>query len=246
MSDNTDLSILDSFAGDDGFATVASPSPDNFPTSYLRFKKGTFVLADGATVPVGTAFLALAATELWMRLERDQKPVRVLREGDNPLPSRPELGDNDPDLWPAFDGKPSDPWARTYELMLVEEQSGRPIIFSTSSYTGRSEIENLCRLITIERRTRGSKARPIVKIGCGVWNSRRGPVAVPKFDIRGWVGEEDVPELPPTKLQADLTEILEKRSVIAAPAAPRSGKHKKVEPPPWDSDDLDDAIPENL
>jgi len=258
---------LDEFSGDDGFELVATPAGRNFRAVYMRFVKGTYELgAEREPVPSGTEFIVIGATESWVRLARGEAVRRVLREPGKPFPQRNELGDTDQSQWPLFDGKPSDPWRLSNELLLMEKETGRRVIFSTTSRTGREAVADLCRLITYQRRSRGSNAKPIVSIGVGTYRSRRGPVATPKFTIVDWIdgdSSEPPPESGPTspplsspplsQLANDLTEHLEKRSAIspteqstgasAHPRRKKSASRESTPRPPWDSDDLDDEIP---
>ena len=258
---------LDEFSGDDGFELVGTPAGPNLRAVYMRFVKGTYELgAEREPVPLGTQFIVIAAKEGWARLVRGEDVRRVPREPGKPFPQRTELGDTDQSQWPLFDGQPSDPWRLSNELLLMEKETGRRVIFSTTSWTGREAVADLCRLITHQRRSRGPNAKPIVSIGVGTYRSRRGPVATPKFTIVDWI-DGDSSEPPPgsgptspplsspplSQLANDLTEHLEKRSAIspteqstrasAHPRRKKSASRESTPRPPWDSDDLDDEIP---
>jgi hypothetical protein len=248
---------LTDISADDGFALVATPAGPNFRAVFMRFVKGTYELgAEREPVPTGTQFIAVAATEGWVRLARGEPVRRVQREPGKPFPQRSELGDTDQSQWPLFDGQPSDPWTLGNELLLTEKETGRPVIFTTTSWTGREAVADLCRLITYHRRSRGANARPIISIGVGSYRSRRGPVATPKFAIVHWIdGDHSGPaiaEPAQSNLTTDLIEHLETRSAIAPtakstgaehPRRKKSASRKSTSRPPWDSDDLDDEIP---
>ena len=254
---------LDEFSGDDGFELVGTPAGPNLRAVYMRFVKGTYELgAEREPVPLGRQFIVIAAKEGWARLVRGEDVRRVPREPGKPFPQRNELGDTDQSQWPLFDGKPSDPWRLSIELLLIEKETGRPVIFVTTSLTGREAVTDLCRLITYQRRSRGPNAKPIVSIGVGTYRSRRGPVATPKFTIVDWIDSDDLeppagcgeppagsgPTSPPlAKLATDLTEHLEQRSAISPTAqstdAPTRPQRNKPKQPSRDSDDLDDEIP---
>jgi hypothetical protein len=260
--------VIPEFSGDDGFELVATPAVPHFRAAYMRFVKGTYECgAEREPVPPGTQFFVLGATGGWVRLARGEPVRRVPREAEKPFPQRSELGDTDETQWPLFDGKPSDPWTLSNELLLAEKETGRPVIFTTTSWTGREAVADLCLLITYQRRTRGRDARAIISIGVGAYRSRRGPVATPKFTIVGWVGGDDTPEpapataetgptsfgptsagaeLPASQLARDVTAHLEKRSTISATAqstGPQERpRQKKPAPPPWEDNDLDDEI----
>jgi hypothetical protein len=264
---DVNLPAIPGFSGDDGFGMVAIPAGPNFRAAYLRFVKGNYELgAEREPIPSGTQFIAHAATEGWVRLARGEPPRRVPREPGKPFPAREELGDLDESLWPLFDDKPSDPWILTNELLLTAKETRRPVIFTTSSWTGREAVADLCRLIVYQRRVRGANARPIISIGVGSYRSRRGPVAVPKFTVIDWIGDtngqdptlakpgpissgpiSEGAELSASQLARDVTAHLEKRSTISATAQSTGPQErlqrKKPEPPPWEDNDLDDEIP---
>ena len=247
---------LDEFSGDDGFELVATPAGPNFRAVYMRFVKGTYELgAEREPVPLGTQFIVIAAKEGWARVVRGEDVRRVPREPGKPFPQRNELGDTDQSQWPLFDGQPSDPWTLSNELLLIEKETGRPVIFASTSWTGREAVADLCRLITYQRRSRGPNAKPIVSIGVGTYRSRRGPVATPKFTVLAWIDTNGT-ELGPSATANDLTEHLEKRSAISPTAkstgpqpsrqqAPRERTGPRSASVPWE-DELDDQIPDNL
>jgi hypothetical protein len=245
---------LNELSGDDGFALVATPAGSNFRAVYMRFVKGTYELgAEREPVPSGTQFIAITATEGWVRLARGEPVRRVQREPGKPFPQRSELGDTDQSQWPLFDGQPSDPWTLSNELLLIDKETGRPVIFATTSWTGREAVADLCRLIIYQRRSRGTNAHPIISIGVGTYRSRKGPVATPKFTIVNWIdGERPEPaiaEPAQSNLTTDLIEHLETHSAIAPtakstgaaeyPRRKKSASRKSTSRPPWDSDDLE-------
>ena len=204
-------------------------------------------------VPSGTEFIVLAAGEHWLRLERGVKPVRIPRELGKPFPQRSELGDLDPKFWAVFADKPSDPWTDMLELLLVERKTNRLVLFQIGTITGKPCIEDLCRIVTNERDTRGPRAKPIIALKVGMVPTKNGPIPIPQFEIVGWVDGVE-PETVPSKLAADLTAVLEKRSVID-PSAKRTGandnakgvvgKQKRRKEPVWtaNTDELDDENP---
>lgn len=238
------LSVSTASDDGDGFSLVATPSETNFRAAFMRFVKGNYALG-AAREPVehGTKFVAFGAKEDWLRLEKGAPVQRIQREPNKPFPTRSELGDLDQAAWPRFDGKPSDPWTLSNELLLTEKDTGRPVIFTTTSWTGREAVTDLCRLITYQRRQRGANARPIITIGAGTYQSPRGPVAIPKFAIVDWV--DGAQEPPQSQLDDDLMGHLQSRSTISGTAKSTSGAarmRRQLRPTPVD-DDLDDEIP---
>jgi len=241
------------FSGEgDGIDLVATPTAATARIAFMRFIKGNYLLGmEKENVPLGTEFLVRGASEGWVRLVKNEPVQRIPRQPGVPFPTRAELGDDDDSKWPLFDGKPSDPWCLSNELLLTERQTGRAVIFTTTSFTGREAVSDLCRLITYHRRSRGAQAKSIVAIGVGMANFGRGPVAIPKFTIADWLDSEAEPEpepKPPSPLQNDLTEHLQGRSVLSGTekstaSVPRR-QRKKSAPKAWDDDnDLNDTLP---
>jgi hypothetical protein len=175
-------------------------------------------------------------------------PVRIAREADKPFPRRDELGDTDERLWPEFAGKPSDPWMQCLELLLIDRETGRPIIFSTATRTGRPAVEDLCRSITFRRRVLGPKARPVIKLKAGTIQARVGPVLVPQFEVIDWVDAVQMPEVAPSQLKADMTTHIQQPPIgpdVKTAGLGNPPKGKKTPPLPW-KDDLDDEIPRDI
>jgi hypothetical protein len=253
---------------DDGFDLVATPTTATFRAKYMTFKQGEYLLgAEQEVVPHGTRFIVHAATEGWVRLVRGEPVQRIPREPGKPFPARKELGDLDESKWPVFDGKPSDPWKLSNELLMVARETGQPVILQVTSWSAREKVIDLCRLVTFQRRQRSDTAKPIIAIGAATRQNQRGSFKVPTFTPVDWIGKaetvseppssptkggpgaaEMVAEPPLSKLANDLTEHLQARSVLSVPetsAAPkRRPRHKKPEVPPWqDDNDLDDVIP---
>jgi hypothetical protein len=241
MDDRKDIALFvaGEFTGDDGFGLVGLPVAGTaIRAPYMRFKKGNYLLGqEESLVPLGTAVIALQATEGWVRLVRDEPPRKIPREAGQPFPMRTQLGDTDQSKWALFDGKPSDPWQMATELALIEQATGQWMIFTTTSATGRGAVADLCRLITYQRRQRGDNAKPVVEIGTGMITLRFGPIAIPKFKIIDWIQIEAPP------VAADQTEVLEKRSTIAGDAKTTGPKRSRKKPEvPW-NEDLDDRNP---
>jgi hypothetical protein len=129
------------YNADDGFDLVATPTEQSFRASNLRFIKGIYVKdAGNEPVPAGTQFIAIAASECWVRLKKGEAPQEITRQPSKPFPRREELPDQDPELWATFDGTPSDPWKLTNKLLLADTTSGTPAVFSTSSFTGKRAV----------------------------------------------------------------------------------------------------------
>jgi hypothetical protein len=233
-------------AEDDGISLVANPTIDSIRPTFGRFVKGLYTVGSAREpLPHGTRCVVHGAAEGWQRLVKGEKMRRIPRRPNEDFPKRRDLGDLDQDEWPTFDGKPTDPWRQVNELLLTVCETGRPIILSISSDTGREVVSNLCREILYGRRTRGPTAKAIISLGATTENFRFGPVAVPKFTIVDWIDGDGTPE--PLQSQPDVTEHIERRSMInpaARSATKRTSKQKQGQPR-WSpsDDDLDDDIP---
>jgi len=212
----------------------------------MSFKKGDFYIGkEQEFVPLGTKYVAHSAGEGWVRLVRGEPVRRIPRVAGQPFPARAELGDTDKALWPRFDNEPNNPWVLSKELLLTEQATGRPVIFKTGTFTGREAVAALCRFITYQRRARCDNAKPIIELGCGTWQSKRGPIAIPKFTIIGWDGAETVGL---GTLVHDVSEYLQAKSTIPADATstnplPKPRRRKAEPPPPPWEDNLTDQIP---
>jgi hypothetical protein len=232
----------------DGIEMVATPTVDSVRPAFARFVKGLYVLgSDREPLPHGTQCVVHGAGEGWARLVKGEPVRRIPRKPNEPFPSRKELGDLDQTQWPVFDGKPTDPWRLVDELLLTVRDTGRPVILSLSSPTGREAVADLCRLILYQRRSRGPTTKAVVSLGAGTVNFRFGPVAIPKFTIVDWIDADGEPE--PLQSQNNVMEHIERRSAIntaARSAVKQTPRRKLAEPPSSNDDDLDDDIPFDL
>jgi hypothetical protein len=247
MNDIIPATAYNLHAGD-GIEMVSQPTIDAIRPAFAKFTKGLFLVgSDHETLPHGTKCIVHGASEGWARLVKGEPLQRIPREPNKAFPTRNELGELDQSQWPLFDGKPSDPWRLVNELLLTVCDTGRPVFLSVSSSTGGEVVCDLCRLITYQRRSRGPTAKAVIALGASTLMFRFGSVAIPKFEIVDWIGSNGQ-EPQPSKLQNDLTEHLQAKSVIdptAKSTATQAPKRKKVQPAPW-VDDLDDEIPANL
>jgi len=117
MNDKLPTKISEEYGASDGFDLVSTPAhPEGYRAQYMGFKKGQYLKrAEQTPVPLGTEYVAVSASESWVRLEKDTSPVRIPREPGKPFPRRDELGDTNQQLWPVFADKPSDPWTHTLD-----------------------------------------------------------------------------------------------------------------------------------
>ena len=116
----------------------------------LLYRKGEWSRGeDDRPVPLGTRLL-VNRVEIWEGWVRwwDGNPAefRISRLIDNaPKLAREDLGLTDETLWPAnSDGKSRDPWQPVYRIVM-RDQEGVLLTFSTSSWGGRKAVAKLCR-----------------------------------------------------------------------------------------------------
>jgi hypothetical protein len=243
-----DVSLPMLYSDTDGFELVATPTSATFRAKYMSFKKGHYFLgAEQEEVPLGTTFVVHGAMQGWAYMARGEKMRRIPREKGKPFPSREELGDTDPAKWPQFDGKPSDPWSLSNELLMTMRDTGQPVIFSIRSWSGREVVEDLCRLVMFQRKQRGDNAKPVVAIGSATRKNPRGMYDIPTFTIIEWISADAVPEPEPSQLANDLSEQLQGSSTISPTAKstaplPQPRRRKASEPAPRVADDLDDEV----
>src|SRR5262249_25863156 len=141
------------------------------------------------------------------------------------------------------------PWSLANELLMTQCDTGAPIIFSTTSWSGREVVSDFCRLVSFQRRQRGDDAKPIAALGSTMKPSKHGPYDVPVIRLEGWIGAQDVPEPPPSKLSRDVTDHLQAKSVLGGAETTTAPlpqpRRRKVKPKEQESptDDLDDELP---
>jgi hypothetical protein len=171
----------------DGFALAAASLPANAPL--ISFTKGTFVYrSDREEVPPGTLFQVMAAATGWLRFHGPgQLPDRIVATPGKSLPGRSELGDNDPAKWSkGLNGQPRDPWNEVAELALVNDKTGLPVVFSTTSNTGLRAVGQLVREIVWGRHTMGAQAIAVIDLQCGRLHNAYETL-VPRFPIVRWI-----------------------------------------------------------
>jgi hypothetical protein len=228
---------------DDGFATAAATLPANAPI--VSFTKGEFLYrSDRTPIPPGTLFRVMAVFTGWIKFHGvGQPPDRIPCSPGKSLPSRSELGDNDPAQWKkGLNGLPRDPWCEVAELALVNDGSGLPAVFSTTSATGLRAVGQLAREIVWGRYTTGPAAIAVIDLQCGKLRNAYETL-VPRFTIVRWITENtNVPKaLPvPTPVTSPVLPSTDK-SLKRAEAALK--KRLAGKPASTLAEDLDDCTP---
>lgn len=199
----------------------------------LKFSEGFWTFGQNAT-PVEDKFrlMAEATAAAWVRWEAG-KPVEYrLRKG--PWEDRGDLGYEDASSWEAGpDGKPRDPWQQTKFVYLTDLKTAEAYTFSTSSWSGRSAIEELASTIH-RKRFSGRKALPMVELSKAQMKTKFGMKWKPVLKVVEWVYPDGEPgsktvlatetNVPVERIKGDLQKVLPKMKTIA-------------------HDDMDDEIP---
>jgi len=179
-------------------------SRDGTALKFAKTGDWTAGFGDDATkLPVGTQLvaqpeqLALAWTR-WVGGKPTDRHVTLVATGQAP-PLRSSLGDNDQALWEADDeGQLRDPWQKSHELPLVDQESGERYLYSTNSVGGTGALGKLS-LAYSRGRVRHPNSDPVVALGAGGYQHRiksRGYIHTPSLKIVSWVPRADGDELP--------------------------------------------------
>jgi hypothetical protein len=230
----------------DGFENVASGSDTR--ARLLRFVKGAWLAGvERAVVFPGSRAIALALNEGWVRIVRGEAVQRVARQPGEPVLAREELGELDTEMWPLFDGRPSDPWGYTYALLLQFCSDGRRLTFETRSVTGASAVRDLAAAVTWHRRIEGNSAKPIIELNVGTWQSDRGPNPIPRFDIVDWInGNQPAAAANRPVVSSATQSALQQKLGASGQVFPQPRRRSQTEQPAEKkpvSEALDDELP---
>ena len=189
---------MDYFAA---YAAATRMSNSNIAGTLLRYVKGVFIIGKGENeMPLKSKLVFNMPSFLlgWQRWE-NKRPVEqlmgLLYDGFKPIP-KDALSHRDEAEWePGPDGKASDPWQFTNQVVCTK---GRDVYtFTTSSSGGIKALGILCDEYSNEGRQR-PKMLPIVEVGSSSYKHNDwGKVPTPTFAIVGWSAETsaDMPEV---------------------------------------------------
>jgi hypothetical protein len=170
----------------------------------LKFVKGKYKIGDDE-VPLGTQYVAHASQLVfcWIKFVDGKVADRRMGKAAEKWvpPERAELGDTDQSEWEVEDGRPKDPWVFQHLLPFEDIESGELAIFTTSSIGGRIAVERLVREYARRVRRKGSRALPIIRLGCKQMPTNKyGDVPRPDFPVIGW---DEAPAGDPPQSRAD-------------------------------------------
>jgi hypothetical protein len=219
-------------------------------------KEGEWVAGkDEEDIKPGTQLLAYVPSlhDGWVRWE-NQRPTNWeigLVSHDHPkyganrfrLKTRDELGDNDPDQWPAR-GKDkkekTDPWQRTQYIVLVNPENEQLYTYGVHTKGGQQALGGLLEEWVNNCSRKGEAEQPIVKLGSDSYDHERyGETFYPILEIVDFTDE-----LPQSLIDTGITET---PKVEAAPAQkaiasstqqpmqavkPPAAEKQAVKPPP--------------
>ena len=97
-----------------------------------------------------------------------------------------------------MDRLPQDPWVETWTIQFHDPKTGTDLIFTTSSWGGKSASGGLLRAYGQHLRSHpDSKSFPVVELQTGTMRTKAwGDVPKPVFRIIGWTGNGPTDPLP--------------------------------------------------
>jgi hypothetical protein len=163
----------------------------------LKFVKGKWEIGDDE-IPEGTEYVAHIDQMLraWIRFEDSEVVDRRIEKVASgiKLPTRAELGDNEPANWKEKDAddRPRDPWCKQWFLPLTSVETDDFVMFVTGSKGGIGAIGNLCR---VYGRTERNGLLPIVALKTRSYKHKQyGRIETPDLPIVGWHGKPPGPK----------------------------------------------------
>ena len=183
--------------GGDGFGVREKPTGLIRGTSF-RFVDGKyFYTGNREELPKDARLVATGMLTVWQKWQgRELAEMQITPDGTY-HPSREQLPDDDPTLWPAGkDGKPADPWADARYVYFVHPVSAAEFTFCTSTWGGRTAVLQLKTQVQLVRRVH-PHAVPLVTFASATMNTKHGPEPRPLFLIPEWrnTGGDTVPAL---------------------------------------------------
>lgn len=192
----------------DGWATVPATGSGSIRGKLVKFTNGEFLV--GEELVNSRELVAVGVLVAWVKWAGGRPAEMRETLAGQAHPRREALGDMDATVWEkGLDGNPSDPWRDSRNLFLIDPKTGAEFTFATSSWGGRSAIEDLSRQIANVRSAYPSAA-PLVKLGVEKMKTRFGLKPKPVFEIVSWKGAEGPAQKPtPVKnLAAELNDDL--------------------------------------
>ncbi len=185
-----------------------------FPGDRYDFRNGDWVLTSGKTKKMVTnptiVLNVVAGVTCWQKWEGDEGKRRpketdlvFLADPDGELPSRDTLGDDDPDEWELYNGKPQDPWKPiiVFPCREQDETTINHVMLSTVSGTN-SAYDFFGEIMSAMPMHAGEI--PVVKLGARkvereiTEKDRRGRDQkvkqswfVPTFEVVEWIDREN-------------------------------------------------------
>jgi hypothetical protein len=219
----------------DPFASFANEGGAGIVGKLLSCKKGTWGIGQDETAPPsGARYLALMDSMMrgWLRWWGGVVTAAdVGRVADNFLVKhRFALGEMDEAEWEKNpDGRPRDPWGKTYRMLLVECAAPHgDLTFSSGSFGAELAFRELAGTYAVGREQHPG-ACPVVELSTDTWTSKSyGKQVRPAFPVVGW---------------ATLDDVKAGRKVLAAPAKPKTKVKAKPKPVKTLAAEIDDELP---
>ena len=183
----------------------------------IRFdgKNGKFVDRDDDTTISPERDFVLIGDQAWIgRIkfgEDGEPPVHVgflISDPGFRVPSREELGDTDPSLWPEnkFGNGPEDPWKECIYVPLEDRATGE--LFTLQGTQSPTTINALKALLAAYQRRAKSDPNnyPVIRLKVGTYEHRQfGTLPRPAFTIVGKAPKDSAAK-PDTSISADMND----------------------------------------
>jgi len=151
-------------------------------------------LPDGAQVAIDMS----RATQAWLKFSKNAIVERhsLGLFAEEKLQSRDELGDTDETEWETGnDGKPQDPWAKSYEIpgVLLSKKGNLAVNLTGSGYNYGLAVGSLIKTFFAEFKANTGKV-PLLDLKHKKKTDRYGNKMVPVLVVSGWVEPPEVPD----------------------------------------------------
>jgi hypothetical protein len=154
----------------------------------LTFSEKEFFVGSGRSrekMPLETRLIALGTKALWKRWQ-DGRIAETVAEVGGHLPARDQLGFLNRSEWPPGPGgATADVWQNSREVQLLRESDYVEFVFCTSTFGGRSAVDDLARSVANARSFRPGQY-PVVALAWEPMNTAYGTRSKPSLPIVAW------------------------------------------------------------
>jgi hypothetical protein len=170
-----------------------SNGPSSRGAKYLKFDGATqtlwFLRESGQPAPRGPYY----APDIWeehIKWTADKTVAdRIRKVPGEPFPDVEDLNDNTPENeWVLdFNDKMVGPWRHTYNVGLVDPDTGARFIASNATTGIAIAYDGLREAVQFRRRIRGERVVPLVELSSAPMKTKRwGVKTIPHFTVKDW------------------------------------------------------------